>query len=55
MLYYADGNENALIFINPSNNELSEKVLKLKQEMVNPFVALRDWLKKKSLMLKQCK
>jgi hypothetical protein len=49
MLYYADGNENALIFINPSNNELSEKVLKLKQEMVNPFVALRDWLQEEVL------
>ena len=48
-LYYADGNENFLIFINPSNNELSEKVLKLKQERLNSFVSLRDWLWKESL------
>ncbi len=44
MMTYADNNENALIFFNPSNNDLSEKVLKLKQEMVNPFNSFRDWL-----------
>ena len=44
MMYYADNNENALIFFNPTYNNLSEKILKLKQEMINPFLALRDWL-----------
>ena len=44
MMYYADNNENALIFFNPTYNNLSEKMLKLKQEMINPFLALRDWL-----------
>ena len=43
-MYYADNNENALIFFNPTYNNLSEKMLKLKQEMINPFLALRDWL-----------
>ena len=43
-MYYADNNENALIFFNPTYNNLSEKILKLKQEMINPFLALRDWL-----------
>jgi len=44
MMYYAENNENALIFFNPTYNNLSEKTLKLKQEMINPFLALRDWL-----------
>jgi len=44
MMYYAENNENALIFFNPTYNNLSEKILKLKQEMINPFLALRDWL-----------
>ena len=46
---YADNNENALIFFNPSNAELSEKMIKLKQELVNPFVAFRDWLQEETL------
>ena len=49
MMTYADNNENALIFFNPSNNDLSEKVLKLIQEMVNPFVSFRDWLQEEML------
>ena len=49
MMNYADNNENALIFFNPSNNDLSEKILKLKQEMVNPFVSFRDWLQEEML------
>ena len=49
MMVYADNNENSLIFINTSNNNLSEKVLKLKQEMINPFVAFRDWLQEETL------
>jgi hypothetical protein len=49
MMVYADNNENSLIFVNTSNNNLSEKVLKLKQEMINPFVAFRDWLQEETL------
>ena len=49
MMIYADNNENSLIFFNPSYSNLSEKVLKLKQEMINPFVALRDWLQEEIL------
>ena len=44
MMCYADSNETSLIFYNPSYSSLSEKVLKLRQEMINPFVALKDWL-----------
>ena len=49
MMIYADNNENSLIFVNTSNNNLSEKVLKLKQDMINPFVALSDWLEEEIL------
>ena len=49
MISYADNNENALIFYNPSYSSLSEKVLKLKQEMINPFVAFKDWLEEETL------
>ena len=44
MMCYADSNETSLIFYNPSYSSLSEKVLKLRQEMINPFIALKDWL-----------
>ena len=49
MMSYADSNENALIFYNPSYSSLSEKVLKLKQEMINPFVAFKNWLEEEQL------
>ena len=49
MMIYADKNENSLIFFNPSYSALSEKVLKLKQDMINPFVALSDWLEEEIL------
>ena len=45
----ADNNENSLVFFNPSNNDLSEKILKLKQELVNPYLAFRDWLQEEVL------
>ena len=44
MMIYADNNVNSLIFFNPAYSSLSERVLKLKQDMINPFVAMRDWL-----------
>ena len=49
IMSYADSNENALIFYNPSYSSLSEKVLKLKQEMINPFVAFKNWLEEEQL------
>ena len=45
----ADNNENSLIFFNPSNNDLTEKILKLKQQLVNPYLAFRDWLQEEVL------
>ena len=49
MMSYADGNENSLIFYNPSYSSLSEKVLKLKHEMINPFIAFKNWLEEETL------
>ena len=49
MMSYADNNENSLIFVNPSYSSLSEKVLKLKQEMINPFSAFQNWLEEELL------
>ena len=49
MISYADNNENSLIFCNPSYGSLSEKVLKLKQEMINPFIAFKNWLEEEAL------
>ena len=49
MISYADSNESQLIFYNPSYSSLSEKVLKLKQEMINPFIAFKNWLEEETL------
>ena len=49
MMIYADNNVNSLIFFNPAYSSLSERVLKLKQDMINPFVAFRDWLQEEIL------
>ena len=49
MVIYADQNDNSLIFKNPLNSALSEKVEALKKEMINPFVAFRDWLQEETL------
>ena len=49
IMSYADGNETALIFSNPSYSSLSEKVIKLKQEMINPFTAFKNWLEEETL------
>ena len=49
MILYADNNENSLIFYNPSYSSLSEKILKLKKEMINPFVAFKNWLEEETL------
>ena len=49
MLIYADGNKNSLIFANPSNNDLYEKINKLKTEMINPFISIRDFLQEETL------
>ena len=49
MMTYADNNESSLIFYNPSYGDLSQKVLKLNQEMINPFTVFKDWLEEESL------
>ena len=48
IISYSD-DEKSLIFENPSNGNLYEKVIKLKQEMINPFVAFKDWIEEEIL------
>lgn len=49
MLSYADDNNSCLIFNNPSYTELAEKVSKLKDQMINPYTAFKDWLEEEYL------
>ena len=49
ILSYADNNEASLIFYNPSYSTLSEKVIKIKQEMINPFISFKNWLEEEIL------
>ena len=49
ILAYAPDKESSLIFYNPSYSSLSEKVLKLNKEMINPFVAFTNWLEEETL------
>ena len=49
MLSYADDNNACLIFNNPSYTDLAEKVAKLKNEMINPYTAFKDWLEEEFL------
>ena len=49
MILYADDNNNCLIFTNPAYTELTEKVNKLKDEMINPYTAFKDWLEEEVL------
>ena len=49
MTIYADDNNVNLIVNNPSYTELAEKVNKLKDEIINPYTAFRDWLEEEVL------
>ena len=49
MMVYADNNKGSLIFFNGDIAGLSEKVIKLKGELINPFIAFRDWLQEEIL------
>ena len=49
MMVYAESNENALIFFNPNCGVLSEKVLRLNQQLGNSFSYLENWLNEEAL------
>ena len=48
-IIYSDDNNACLIFGNPSYTEMSQKVNKLKEEMINIYTAFRDWLEEEVL------
>ena len=49
MISYADSNKTSLILYIPQYSTLYVKVLKLKQEMFNPFSTFKNGQKKKTL------
>lgn len=49
MTAYSDDNNSCLIFNNPAYTELAEKVSKLKEQMINPYTAFKDWLEEEVL------
>ena len=49
ILAFSDDNTSCLIFNNPSYTELAEKVTKLKNEMINPYTAFKEWLEEEIL------
>ena len=48
IISYVEDN-NSLIFNNPAYTELAEKVNKLKDEMINPYTAFKEWLEEEVL------
>lgn len=49
LLEYAENNEKKLVFFNPKNSELCDKVMKLKITLNNPYQPLNDWLEEEQL------
>ena len=49
VISYADDNNSCLIFNNPAYTDLAEKINKLKNEMINPYTAFKDWLEEEIL------
>jgi hypothetical protein len=44
LMEYADNDENKLVFFNPKNTELCEKIMELKKNLKNPYNQLNIWL-----------
>lgn len=44
LMEYADNDESKLVFFNPKNIELCEKIMSLKQNLKNPYTSLNEWL-----------
>lgn len=42
--YIENQNEDKLVFANPQNSELNEKIRNLKDTLVNPYATLNEWL-----------
>lgn len=46
---YTDNDENKLIFYNPKNIEIHDKVRNLKNTIQNPYIALKNWIEENIL------
>ena len=51
MISYVNSNKTFLMLYNQQYSTLSKKVLKLKQGMINPFIAFKNWSEELTLEL----
>ena len=49
LMEYTDEDETKLIFMDSTNNEIKEKVEKLKEQLNNPYVDLYEWLEEEEI------
>ena len=49
LVEYTDEDETKLIFMDSTNNEIKEKVEKLKEQLNNPYVDLYEWLEEEEI------
>ena len=46
---YTENDETKLVFYNPGNTEIKEKIEKLKEQLNNPYVDLFEWLEEENI------
>ena len=46
---YTENDETKLVFYNPENTEIKEKIEKLKEQLNNPYVDLFEWLEEENI------
>jgi hypothetical protein len=44
IMEYADNDDNKLVFFNPNNANLTDKILKVKEKIFNSFASLKEWV-----------
>lgn len=49
LLEYADNDESKLVFFNPKNTELTDKIERLKETLKNPYGPLNNWLEEEEI------
>ena len=49
LMEYTENDETKLVFYNPGNTEIKEKIEKLKEQLNNPYVDLFEWLEEENI------
>ena len=49
LMEYTENDETKLVFYNPGNTEIKEKIEKLKEQLNNPYVDLFEWLEEEEI------